>query len=239
MTKPTTTLAGRKLSRSFGDGQQRLAVLHGTSLELCRRELALLMGPSGSGKTTLLAVLSGLLRPDRGEVMALGQNLWEMSEQEREWFRLQHCGFVFQGYNLFPSLTVRQQLEMVLRWGENVSDHEAQARTAAMLAVLGLSDKREMFPGDLSGGEKQRVAVGRALIKDPTFCFADEPTAALDWAHGQQIVELLQQVAHERDGTVLVVAHDHRIIPFADRVFYLEDGCLTEQEPKLPVQSAS
>jgi len=186
------------------------------------------MGPSGSGKTTLLAVLSGLLAPDSGQVCALGRDLWRLSESEREEFRLRHYGFIFQGANLFPALTARQQLEMVLCWGQGLAVREARAPVAEMLALLGLAGKHDLLPAQLSGGEKQRVAIGRALIKNPDFCFADEPTSALDWERGEQIIELLRQAAHGRATTVLVVSHDQRIRPFADRVLDLTDGQLTE-----------
>jgi putative ABC transport system ATP-binding protein len=222
------TLQARGLSRSFGAGEVRTTALQDVSLDLYRGEFALLMGPSGSGKSTLLAALSGLLRPDEGEVVALSKDLWGMSDRDREAFRLEHCGFIFQGYNLFPALTARQQLEMVLRWGERASAREARQRTNDMLALLGLSKKATLRPAQLSGGEKQRVAIGRALIKEPTFCFADEPTSALDWAHGEQVIELLRTAARERGTTVLVVAHDHRITAHVDRVFHIEDGCLVE-----------
>jgi putative ABC transport system ATP-binding protein len=175
-------------------------------------------------------VLSGLLRPTRGQVLILGEDLWRMSDRQRERFRLQHCGFIFQGYNLFPALTARQQLEMVLRWGEGASAREARLRADEMLSLLGLAKKAKLRPAELSGGEKQRVAIGRALIKNPTFCFADEPTSALDWAHGEQVIELLRNAAHERGATILVVAHDARIVPYVDRVFYLEDGTLREPD---------
>jgi putative ABC transport system ATP-binding protein len=179
-------------------------------------------------------VLSGLLRPDGGQVLALGQDLWALSDQERERFRLRHCGFIFQGYNLFSALTARQQLEMVVRWGEGAPARAARRRSEDMLALLGLGKKAELRPAELSGGEKQRVAIGRALIKNPDFCFADEPTSALDWAHGEQVIELLRHAAHERGATVLVVAHDSRIIPYADHVFNLEDGYLHEPEDGRP-----
>src|SRR5437588_1138262 len=196
------------------------------------------MGPSGSGKSTLLAVLSGLLRPDGGRVISLGTDLWGLPVREQEAFRLRHCGFIFQGYNLFGALSARQQLEMVLRWGEGASARDARRRCDEMLTLLGLAKKAHLRPAELSGGEKQRVAIGRALIKDPNFCFADEPTSALDWAHGEQVIELLRNAAHERGATVLVVAHDSRIIPYADRVYNLEDGRLLETEetapPRLP-----
>src|SRR6266851_4821442 len=154
-----------------------------------------------------------------------------MSDQQRENFRLKHCGFIFQGYNLFPALTARQQLEMVVRWGEGGSFREARRRADEILATLGLAKKAQLRPAELSGGEKQRVAIGRALIKEPNFLFADEPTSALDWAHGEQAIDLLRTAARERGTTVLVVAHDARIVPYVDRVFHLEDGCLGEPEP--------
>src|SRR5688572_32149301 len=115
---------------------------------------------------------------------------------------------------------------MVLRWGEGASHAEARKRTDEILSLLGLARKSHLRPGEMSGGEKQRVAIGRALAKNPMFCFADEPTSALDWTNGEQVIELLRAAAHERGSTILVVAHDARIIPYADRVFYMEDGCL-------------
>jgi putative ABC transport system ATP-binding protein len=223
-------LMGRHLTRTFGAGDTKTTALDDVSLELPAGQVSLLMGPSGSGKSTLLAVLSGLLHPDSGKVSALGEDLWAMSDRERERFRLRHCGFIFQGYNLFASLTARQQLEMVIRWGEAASAAEARRRSDDMLALLGLAKKAHLRPTELSGGEKQRVAIGRALIKEPHFCFADEPTSALDWAHGEQVVELLRTAAHERGATVLIVAHDSRIIPYVDHVFYLEDGRLRQGE---------
>ncbi len=227
------TLLGRNLVRTFGKGETLATALRDVSIELFPGQIALLMGPSGSGKSTLLAVLSGLLRPDAGRVVALDQDLWQLSERQREQFRLKNCGFIFQGYNLFPALTARQQLEMVVRWGQGGSRWEARTKAEAMLSLLGLAKKTGLRPLQLSGGEKQRVAIGRALIKDPKFCFADEPTSALDWTHGEQVIELLRTAAHERGATILVVAHDARIIPYVDRVFNLEDGSLVEPAPAL------
>ncbi len=231
MYREKPTLRGRNLTRTFGTGAVQTVALQDVSLDLYAGEFVLLMGPSGSGKSTLLAALSGLLRPDEGQVLALEQDLWHMSAPEREAFRLRYCGFIFQGYNLFPALTAQQQLEMVLRWGQGATRREARRRTDDMLALLGLSKKARLRPAQLSGGEKQRVAIGRALIKEPVFCFADEPTSALDWGHGEQVIELLRAAARERGTTVLVVAHDARIVAHADRVIHLEDGCLAEQEP--------
>ena len=153
-------LVARHLERSYGAGESAARVLRDVSLDLHPGQVLLLMGPSGSGKSTLLAVLAGLLRPDRGEVTILGQDLWRMSESARERFRLRHFGFIFQGFNLFPSLTAREQLEMVLRWGEGASRREARLRVAEMLDQLGLGRRGHVRADQLSGGEKQRVAVG-------------------------------------------------------------------------------
>ena len=228
------SLRGRHLTRTFGDGETETTALYDVSLDLYAGQIVLLMGPSGSGKSTLLAVLSGLLHPTGGQVLALGEDLWKMSERQRERFRLRHVGFIFQGYNLFPALSARQQLEMVVRWGEGASRAEARRRSDEMLALLGLAKKARLHPAELSGGEKQRVAIGRALMKNPTLLFADEPTSALDWAHGEQVIELLRSVAHDRGASVLIVAHDSRIIEHVDRVVHMEDGRLRQQDEREP-----
>jgi putative ABC transport system ATP-binding protein len=239
MTHSEPGLIARRLHRSFGAGAEAVRVLNDVSLELHHGEVLLLMGPSGSGKSTLLAVLSGLLRPDRGEVIVLGEDVWRMSESARERLRRRHFGFVFQGFNLFPSLTAAEQLEMVVRWGEGVPRREARRRVAAMLELLGLGRRAHLRADRLSGGEKQRVAVGRALLKSPRFCFADEPTAALDWAHGEQVLRLLRSAAHERASVLFVVGHDPRLVPFADRVLYLADGQLADAVTPLSGEVAS
>jgi putative ABC transport system ATP-binding protein len=223
-------LRARHLVRSFGRGDTATMAVNDVSIDLAKGQMSLLMGPSGSGKSTLLSILSGILCPDAGTVTVLGTDLWAMSDRERERFRLRHFGFIFQGYNLFPALTARQQLEIVLRWGEGVGYKEARGRTDEMLDRLGLAKKAHLRPAQLSGGEKQRVAIGRALIKQPTFCFADEPTSALDWQHGEQVVDLLRTAAREQEATILVVAHDSRIVPYADQVFGMEDGCLVKTQ---------
>ena len=225
------SLQGTGLTRIFGAGEALTTALADVSLELYPGQIVLLMGPSGSGKSTLLAVLSGLLTPNAGQVHALNKDLWAMSERQREAFRLAHFGFIFQGYNLFPALTARQQLEMVLRWGKGVGGREARYKSDRMLDLLGLAKKSALRPAELSGGEKQRVAIGRALIKEPTFCFADEPTSALDWKHGEQVIELLRAAAHDNGATILVVGHDARIVPHVDRVLHMEDGVLSKHAP--------
>src|SRR5262245_14593881 len=155
----TPTLKAWGLNRTFGSGETLTTALRDVSIELHSGQVALLMGPSGSGKSTLLAVLSGLLHPDSGKVIANGEDIWGMSTKQQEAFRLKYCGFIFQGYNLFPALTARQQLELVLRWGGGVSYREARDKASHMLALLGLSKKANLRPAQLSGGEKQRVAI--------------------------------------------------------------------------------
>ena len=223
------TLIAKHLTRSFGTGENKAYALQDAGITLYAGELSLLMGPSGSGKSTLLAVISALLHPDSGTVVAKGQAVWELSEDELERFRLEHCSYIFQGYNLFPALSARQQLEVVLKWGERVSSAEARRRADEVLAQLGLAKKAHLRPSEMSGGEKQRVAIARALVKNPSFIFADEPTSALDWENGKQVVQLLQACARERNATVLVVTHDHRLMPFADRVFEMADGRLEKE----------
>lgn len=225
------TLEGRKLNRVFGKGEMQTFALRDVTVQMYPGEITLLMGPSGSGKSTLLAVLSGLLKPNSGQVIAAGHDFTALSPSEQERFRLRYTGFIFQGYNLFSSLTASQQLEMVLRWGEGAGRAEAKRRAAEMLTLLGLARKAHLRPNELSGGEKQRVAIGRALVKNPMFCFADEPTSALDWENGKVVLDELRNAARDRGTTVLVVSHDRRIVDegYPDRVFEMEDGYLREQ----------
>jgi putative ABC transport system ATP-binding protein len=219
-----------KLNRAFNDGVRTRHALREVSVNLYPGQLALLMGPSGSGKSTLLAALSGLLKPDSGQIFAQDQghtvDLWTLKDFEREQFRLRHTGFIFQGYNLFPAFSARQQLEIVLKWGNNMPSGEARHLADDMLDRLGLESQKYKKPAQLSGGEKQRVAIGRALVKNPSFVFADEPTSALDWENGQKVIQLLRDAAHARQASILVVSHDERMKPLADVIYHLDDGQL-------------
>jgi putative ABC transport system ATP-binding protein len=232
-TLTSPALRGVSLTKTYGDGAKRRTALDHVSIDLFPGQLALLMGPSGSGKSTLLAIASGLLEPDSGDVLAEDKgelrNVWSMTSKQREDFRLRTTGFVFQGYNLFPALTARQQLEIVLKWGGYAGTWEARRQSDEMLERLGLAPNRHKKPSQLSGGEKQRVAIGRALVKNPNFLFADEPTSALDWENGQRVMELLRDAAHERGASILVVSHDHRLLPYVDVYYHLEDGHLEER----------
>jgi putative ABC transport system ATP-binding protein len=220
-------LRGTDLKHGFGQGGLRAEVLRGVNLELRRGEILLIMGPSGSGKSTLLAVLAGLLRPESGSVMVLDTDLWALTTAERKAFRFAHFGFIFQGFNLFATLTLNQQLEMILTWGAGMTRQESCPVIAAMLDQLDLSGKGELRPIHLSGGEKQRAAIARGLLRRPDICFADEPTSALDWSHGQEVIRLFRESAIRSRTAVLIVSHDIRIRPWADRVLFLEEGRLT------------
>jgi putative ABC transport system ATP-binding protein len=228
--QPRPSLEARGLVRTYGDGERKRTLLTQLDVQLYPGQFALLMGPSGSGKSTLLAVLSGLLAPEAGHVYANDHgkvvDLWELPQKQRERFRLANTGFVFQGYNLFPALTAMQQLEIVLAWGNGPTGGEARRKADDMLERLGLANCRNKKPAQLSGGEKQRVAIGRALVKDPMFIFADEPTSALDWENGQQVVQLLRDAAHARGATIFAVTHDTRLVPYADICYHLDGGHL-------------
>ena len=213
--------------RSFTSGKTSQLVLSDVSLSVVPGELTMIMGPSGSGKSTLLAILSGLLSPDTGNVTVLGRELTKLSPVELDRFRLDHCGFVFQGFNLFPALTAFGNVLLVLQYGMKIMPAEAESRVTAALEAVGLSPRAHLRPMELSGGEKQRVAIARALVKRPSFLFADEPTSALDSHNGKIVIDILHHVAREQGTTIVCVSHDDRLLKHADRVVTLEDGQVT------------
>jgi putative ABC transport system ATP-binding protein len=227
-------LKARNLHHAFGVGEARTTALRGVSLELHRGELTLFMGPSGSGKSTLLSVISGLMRPDHGRVVGFGQDYWQLSRKEQDVFRLRHFGHVPQKLDLIPALTARQQIEMMLRWGMRIGRQETRRRTNDLLDRLGLLGKANQRPDQLSGGEKQRVAIGRAIVKEPALVFADEPTSALDKHNGLNVIKLLRRHAHAHHASVVVVTHDLDLAQLADRVFTMEDGRIVESTRAVP-----
>jgi putative ABC transport system ATP-binding protein len=220
------------LKKSFRSGRGESQVLKGVDFSARHGEVTMVMGPSGSGKSTLVAALSGLMRPDHGRVMALGTELWTLPQSGLDRFRLDHCGFIFQGFNLFASLSAVQQVAVVLKYkGFSRSKAEACAREA--LDEVGLGNKGHLRPSELSGGEKQRVAVARALAKQPKLLFADEPTSALDGENGQIVIRLLQRAAKAHGAAVVCVTHDPRLEAYADRVVHIEDGLIPMDAPPL------
>ena len=218
-----TAIVAKGLQKRFKTGRTYIEVLKSVDFDALHGDVTMVMGPSGSGKSTLVACLSGLLRPDEGRVRAMDQDLWSLPSGRIDKFRLDNCGFIFQGFNLFPALTALQQVTTVLKYqGYDV----AEAKRMAMVALdeVGLGHRVNQRPSELSGGEKQRVAIARALAKQPRLLFADEPTSALDGENGQIVTRLLQRAAKEHGAAVICVTHDHRMESFADRVIHIEDG---------------
>ena len=227
MSASRTEISATGLVKTFKTGKLETQVLKSVDFSARHGELTMVMGPSGSGKSTLVAALSGLLRPDSGKVTAMGQDLWKLSPGKIDKFRLDHCGFIFQGFNLFASLTALQQVAIVLKY-KGFDPKAARRKAEEALAEVGLSNRLNQRPAELSGGEKQRVAIARAISKQPQLLFADEPTSALDGENGQVVIRLLQRAAKEHGAAVICVTHDPRLEDFADRVIHIEDGIILE-----------
>ena len=226
---PQHSIVARGIARSFVSGSITTTVLAGLSVSIEPGGLTLIAGPSGSGKSTLLAILSGLLRPDRGEVTVLGTRIWDLAPDRIDAFRLLNCGFVFQGFNLFPALTAVEQVMLPLNYGAFTGSNPHEAAMDALVEV-GLAGQAHLRPAELSGGEKQRVAIARALVKKPRLVFADEPTSALDSENGRIVSELLHSTARSVGATVLCVSHDPRLIEHADRIIRIEDGSIRSDQ---------
>jgi len=215
------------LAKSYKEGGHDHVILSEASVCLFRGEFVALLGPSGSGKSTLLNLLSGIDTPDRGDVVVDGVSLTEVSERERTLFRRRHIGFIFQFFNLLPTLTVEENLLLPLELNRRVGEKERR-RAQELLTQVGLEGREGTFPDRLSGGEQQRVAVARALIHDPALVLADEPTGNLDSRTGSKILDLLQSLASDRGVTLLVVTHSQDVAASADRVLWIHDGRLVE-----------
>jgi putative ABC transport system ATP-binding protein len=222
-------IEAREIRKTLGRGAGEVEALRGIDLSLRKGELTLLMGPSGSGKTTLLLILGCMLTPGSGTVTVCGTPTADADKEGLARIRRDHIGFVFQSYHLFPTLTARQNVQLAL----DIRDrHGRDARKQAQeaLALVGLEKKARSLPESLSGGEQQRVAIARAFVANPSVILADEPTSALDSDNGRTIMRILSEAAHQRDRAVLVVTHDPRIIPFADRIIEIEDGLLVGEK---------
>lgn len=224
------------LSKIYREGPAEFRALSGVDLEIQPGELTLLMGPSGSGKTTLLSILGCILRSSAGILELLGENVSGLPETELPRIRREAIGFIFQGFNLFPTLTALENVVLALDL-RGVRGPSARRRAEELLADVGLAEKRNSFPADLSGGQKQRVAIARALAGDPPILLADEPTAALDWTSGRAVIELLQKLARQRGRAVVMVTHDPRVLSYGDRILHLEDGRLVREERNAPATS--
>ena len=213
----------RGVTKNFAEGSAKTTALHGVDVSIRHGEMVLMMGPSGSGKTTLLSIMGCILRPTGGQVLVQGKDVTAMMEKDLPAVRLDHIGFVFQGFNLFPTLTTGENVELSLKLkgmrGPRVKD---EARR--LLGLVGLEEKYDAFPSDISGGQKQRVAIARAVAGEPEILLADEPTAALDSHSGKTVVEMMRTLAHKQGRAVAIVTHDVRLTEYADRVVHLEDG---------------
>src|SRR6266852_4787894 len=222
-------IRAKGLSKVYREGATELRALQGVDLEVRAGELTLLMGPSGSGKTTLLSILGCILRASEGKLEVLGVDVSALPESELPRIRREGIGFVFQGFNLFPTLTAAENVALALDL-RGIRAGEAKKRGEELLAEVGLAQKARSFPADLSGGQKQRVAIARALAGDPPILLADEPTAALDWTSGRTVIELLQRLARVHRRAVVMVTHDPRVLSFGDRIIHLEDGRIFREE---------
>lgn len=215
----------RNLCKSFQTGEVTTPVLKGVNLDIQRGEMYFIVGPSGCGKTTLISLLCGTLRADAGELNVLDHDLRHLRESRITRFRAQHVGFVFQQFNLIPTLTAAENVAVPLRL-QGRTAREAKMAAAEMLERVGLAGKVNERPQKLSGGQQQRVAIARALVHGPALIVCDEPTSALDSETGSQVMDLLTPQAGDSDRIVIVVTHDPRIYHHADRIAEMEDGTI-------------
>ncbi len=221
-----------RVSKAYTEGGQTRVVLHELSIEVSGGELVVLVGKSGSGKSTLLNLLSGIDQPSGGEVWVGGHSLARLSERDRTLFRRRNVGFIFQFFNLVPTLTVLENVLLPLELNGRAG---AAGRTVAqaMLEAVGLGDRGASYPDRLSGGEQQRVAIARALVHDPALILADEPTGNLDAETGRQVLDLLDRLTRQAGKTMVMVTHSPEVVGVADRVLRMVEGRLVEDAPLL------
>jgi len=222
----------RGVTKSFVTGTAKVQALRGVDLKVQMGELLLLVGPSGCGKTTLISVMAGILDHDEGECLIFEENLRAMPQNEKTRYRGRNIGFVFQAYNLLPTLTALENVCVPLLL-LGASRKEALQRSQDLLAQVGLEDKIHALPSQLSGGQQQRVAIARAMIHGPRLIVCDEPTSALDGQTGQKVMEVLRKTALAPDRALIIVTHDSRIFNFADRIARMDDGRIVEIESQI------
>ena len=220
---PAVGVACHGIEKEFGSGETRTRVLHGIDVDIGCGALTLLVGPSGCGKTTLISIIAGLLDPTAGDVTLFGTPQSQLRGSRLVDFRARNVGFVFQQYNLFPSLTAAENVAVPLLVARQPRKRAIE-QAAGVLNTVGLGGRLKAFPNQLSGGQQQRVAIARALVHEPRLLVCDEPTAALDSSSGQTVMELLKSVAVHPDRTVIVVTHDSRVLQFGDRLLEMADG---------------
>ena len=211
------------VTKVYGKGETAVQALRGIDLVIERGKLTMLVGPSGCGKTTLISIVAGILYHDQGTCIVFGKDVKAMTEENRSHFRSYNVGFVFQAFNLLPTLTTTENVAIPLLI-HGLPRKEAFPKAHQMLDKMGLKDRFDSLPAQLSGGQQQRVAIARALVHEPKLIVCDEPTSSLDHETGQHIMEILKQSALAQDTALLVVTHDARIFPFADSIAKMDDG---------------
>lgn len=221
-------LAIDDVSRHFGSGESRVDAVKGARFDVKSGELVALVGPSGSGKSTLLSIAGALLRPSAGEVRLGGESISALRGTKRTRLRLERIGFIFQGSNLVSFLTGLEQLQFIGNM-LSLSSSETDTRARRLLEELGMGQRADHYPEQMSGGERQRIAIARALMNEPQLILADEPTASLDSQRGRQVVELLADEVHRRNTAGILVTHDERLIDVCDRVLRITDGEVMEE----------
>jgi putative ABC transport system ATP-binding protein len=219
----TLAVTCKNIEKKFGTGEAAVYALQDLSLEVTEGVFLLLVGPSGCGKTTLISVIAGILMQDSGECEVLGQNLKSLRSRDLLDFRAKNIGFIFQSFNLLPSITIAENVAVPLMIN-GMEWTKAEKIANDLLEEVGLGGRGKSLPGLLSGGQQQRVAIARAIVHNPKILVCDEPTSALDHETGQKIMELLKRLNESRKTTLLVVTHDNRIFPYASRIAHMDDG---------------
>jgi len=222
-----TAVLLRGVKKAYGAGEARVPALRGVDLEARAGELLMLVGPSGCGKTTLISVVAGILDQDEGECEVFGQDVKALRRGAKSRFRGRNVGFVFQAFNLLPALNAAENAAIPLLVA-GVRRADALARGRAMLERVGLGERWRSLPSQLSGGQQQRVAIARALVHEPRLVVCDEPTSSLDHQTGAKVMQLMREVALTGSRTLIVVTHDARIFPYADRIAVMDDGVITK-----------
>lgn len=230
---PEAAICARGIVRDFQAGQSTIRVLHGIDTDIRSGEMTFVVGESGSGKTTLISIMCGILWPTEGEVKVFGTDIYKLTDTELVNFRLENIGFIFQQYNLIPSIDAAANAAVPLI-AKGMGIEEARAKAKELLEKLNIGDQAEKLPNQLSGGQQQRVAIARALVHEPRLVVCDEPTAALDASSGRRVMDLLREVAVSEDRACIIVTHDNRIFDLADRILVLEDGLVTHDGTEMP-----
>jgi putative ABC transport system ATP-binding protein len=224
----TTLVSIRNLHKAYQRGPETVDVLHGLDLDIDKDDFVALMGPSGSGKTTLLNLIGGLDSPTSGEITVAGQAIGRMSGGQLSHWRSQNVGFVFQFYNLMPTLSAQKNVELPLLL-TNLSSAQRKRNAEIALELVGLKDRGKHRPSELSGGQQQRVAIARAIVSDPTLLICDEPTGDLDRASAEEVLTLLQALNRQHGKTIVMVTHDPKAAEYATHTLHLDKGTLVEQ----------